>query len=479
MKYNDLRTWLAEIDKMGELKTIEGAHWDKELGAISEMLALRPSGTPALLFDKIPGYPDGFRVLNNPFISHARTATLLGVPQGLSTIEMVDAWRQRLKDIKMIPPVEVKDGPVKQNIMTGDDVDLYRFPTPIYHEEDHGRFLGTGCAIITSDPEDGWVNLGCYRCQIHDKDKIGVGLNPGKHGTAMMDKCHKQGKPFPLAIVCGMDPVLFLTSCSPLTGTSESEYDFAGYIKGEPVEVVKGEYTGLPIPATAEIVLEGEIPPPPEFERRQDGPFGEWRRTYSASNHPVMHVKSISYRNDPIILGVVPQTMHIQQYFSIPLLASEMWNMLEYVGIPNITGVWFGLGLVWPVFCVVSIKQAYEGHAKQAGLAAASCRPNTIGGLFVVVVDDDIDITNEKDVLWAVTGRAYIDNIDYIKGLQTMAGGPPQRADQSGKLSLVNDRIIIDACWPYSRRDKFPVIHRFSAEYQAKMREKWPQIFKD
>jgi UbiD family decarboxylase len=476
MRYNDLRSWLDEVDKMGELKNIEGAHWDREIGAISEMLAQRNS--PALLFDKIQDYPPGFRVLSNAFNNHDRTATLLGVPQGLSSVQMVDAWRKRMKAIKPIPPVEVKDGPIKQNMLTGDDVDLYMFPTPMWHEKDVGRFLGTGCAVISRDPDDGWVNLGCYRCQIHDKNLIGVGLNPGKHGTEMMEKYHKRGEGFPLAIVCGMDPVLFLTACSPLTGTGESEYDFAGYIKGEPVEVIKGETTGLPIPAAAEIVLEGEIPPPPKFERRVDGPFGEWRRTYNASNHPVMTVKSISYRDNPIMLGVVPQTMHLPQYFSIPLLASEIWNVLEYVGIPDVTGVWFGLGLVWPVFCVISIKQGYAGHAKQTALAAASCRANTIGGLFVIVVDDDIDITNERDVIWAITARADIDSIEVISGIQTKAGGGPKTVrDSRGRPALVNDRIIIDACWPYDRRDRFPEIHRFSPQYQAEIMKKWKTLF--
>jgi len=211
-----------------------------------------------------------------------------------------------LKGMKMIPPVEVKNGPVKQNTITGDDVDLFKFPTPVWHEHDAGRFMGTGCAVVSKDPDEGWINLGTYRCRIFDKNLLGVGVNIGKHGTQMMDKYHSKGKSFPLAVVCGMDPVLFLAAGSPLTGTIESEYDFAGWIKGEPIEITHGEYTGLPIPATAEIVLEGEIPPLDQLPRRQDGPFGEWNRAYNSAPHPVMVVKSISYRNDPILLGVAP-----------------------------------------------------------------------------------------------------------------------------------------------------------------------------
>jgi len=469
MAYKDLREWLAEVDRMGELKIIEGAHWDREIGAICDIMAERNG--PALLFDKIPDYPAGFRVLGDAFLSHRRTATLLGIPDNLSSIQMIDAWRKRLKQAKPVPPVEVKSGPVFENFMAGEDVDLYKFPTPIWHEQDKGRFIGTGCGVVTRDLENGWVNMGTYRCQIFDKNHVGVGLNPGKHGTLMMDKYHKQGKPFPLAVVCGMDPVLMMAACSPLTGWDESEYDFAGFVKGQPIEVTPGKTTGLPIPAAAEIVLEGEIPPPPRLEKKVDGPFGEWRRSYNAGNHPVMEVKSISYRNDPIYLGVLPQAMHIPEYFSIPVMAAEIWNVLEYAGIPDVTGVWFGLGLVWPVFCVISIKQTYAGEAKQAALVAAGCRANTVGGLFVVVVDDDIDITNEKDVIWAITQRADVDSIQVISGIMTKAGSPKRPGGP-----LVNDRIIIDACWPYERREQFPVTSRFSPEYQAQIMKKWRAV---
>jgi UbiD family decarboxylase len=471
MGYNDLRGWLDEVEKIGELKHVAGAHWDKEIGAISELSAERDG--KALLFDKISGYPQGYRVLSNAFLSHKRTAFVLGVPGNLSSVGMVDAWRKKLKEVKPVPPVEVKGGPIRQNILTGPDVDLFKLPTPIWHEKDGGRFIGTGCAVITRDPDDGWVNLGTYRCRIFDKNLLSIGINPGKHGTMMMEKYHSREQSFPLAVVCGMDPVLFLAACSPYTGWKESEYDFAGGLKGEPVEVTRGEVTGLPVPAAAEIVIEGEIPPPDRLEKRNDGPFGEWRRSYSSNSYPIMIVKSIMFRNDPIILGVPPWKAHVPFPFSIPIMASEIWNVLEYAGIPDVTGVWFGLGLVWPVFLVISIKQGYSGHAKQAALAAAACRANTVGGLFVIVVDDDIDITNEKDVILAIANRANLDNIQVIHGIQTKAGAPKMSGN---KPVLVNDRIIIDACWPYEQRDRFPVTSRFSSQYQSEILKKWQSI---
>ena len=358
----------------------------------------------------------------------------------------------------------------------GDDIDLYKLPTPVWHELDGGRYIGTGCAIISRDPDDGWINLGTYRCMIFDKNLVSVSLNPGKHGTKMMEKYHSQGKGFPLAIVCGMDPVLFMAAGSPLTGTGESEYDFVGYIKGEPVEITRGEMTDLPIPAAAEIVIEGEIPPPGRLEKRVDGPFGEWRRVYASISSPIMEVKSIMFRNNPIMLGVPPLKMHVPFPFSIPLMASEIWNVLEYAGIPDVTGVWFGLGLVWPVFCVISIKQGYSGHAKQAALAAASCRANTVGGLFMIVVDDDIDITSEKDVIWAIANRANIENIQIISGIQTKAGSR-KKAPVSGEPAMIGERVIIDACWPYELREQLPVTSCFSPEYQKGILAKFQSLF--
>jgi UbiD family decarboxylase len=474
MAYSDLRSWLEDVEKMGELKRIEGAHWDKEIGGLSELLAERDPA--ALLFDKIPGYPEGFRVLSNCFLTHKRTASVLGIPQGLGSVQMVDAWRKRLKNIKMIPPVTVKDGPILQNVLTGTDVDLYKFPTPIWHEKDGGRFIGTGCAVVTKDIEEGWVNLGTYRCRIFDKNHISLSVNPGKHGTLMMEKYHSRGKPFPIALVCGLDPVLFLAACSPYTGVGESEYDFAGGIMGEAVKVIPGPITGLPIPATAEIVLEGEIPPPPKMERREDGPFGEWSRYYATTSFPVVEIKSMLYRNNPILMGVPPLKNHIPFPFSIPVMASEIWNVMEYAGIPDIKGVWFGLGLVWPVYLVISIKQSYYGHAKQAALAGASCRANTVGGKFVIVVDDDIDITNEKDVMLAVAGRANMDNVQVISGIMTKAGAPKKKPLPGEETQLINDRVLIDATVPYERRKNFPVSTAFSTQYIEDLKKKWAKL---
>jgi UbiD family decarboxylase len=190
-----------------------------------------------------------------------------------------------------------------------------------------------------------------------------------------------------------------------------------------------------------------------------------------------MVVKSIMHRNDPIILGVVTWKLPVPFPFAIPVLAGEIWNVLDYAGIPDVKGVWFGLGYVWSSFMVIAIKQSYPGHAKQAALAALSCRASTVGGQYVVMVDDDIDITNEKEVLWAICNRAGMNSFHVIDGLRTMAGAPTMPRDAMERGLMVGGRIIIDACWPYERRDRFPVTSRLSPQYQEEIMKKWPSLF--
>ena len=136
----------------------------------------------------------------------------------------------------------------------------------------------------------------------------------------------------------------------------------------------------------------------------------------------------------------------------------------------------FSFVFVGPVFCVITIPQRFSGHGKHAALAAASCRASTFAGLFIIVVDDDIDITNEKDVMWAIASRTNLDNVQDISGIQTKAARPKIIVPGEEPV-IVNDRVIIDACWPYERRDKFPVTSRFGPQYQEKTMEKWQSLF--
>lgn len=476
MKFHDLRAFIDEVERLGELKRVEGAHWDCEIGAVTELMAEHPSKF-MLLFDRIKGYPPGYRVATNILTTVRRTALVLGLPPDLKGIELLKAWRRKYKGLKPIPPVEVNVAPVKQNVYTGGDVDLSVFPTPRWHQFDGGRYLGTSDAVITRDPDEGWVNVGTYRCMIQGKNKISVKINEGKHARMMMQKYHARGQACPIAISFGHDPALFMASSEMNIPWGFSEYDYAGWIREEPIQVTKGEVTHLPIPATAEIVIEGEIPP--DFESLQEGPFGEWPGYLADSTKgmvPVVTVKSILHRDDPIILGAPPLKPPAPYRSALNTNAIGIWEEMEKVGIVGVMGVWIPI-FDMPYIVFVAIKQMYAGHANQAATAAASCRSSMLGGRFICVVDDDVDITNIDDVLWAVATRCDADTINIIKGLPTSFADPLLTEGQRMREDASASRILINACRPYTRRKDFARINIFEPEYREEIRSKWRELF--
>ncbi|MFH1125339.1 MAG: UbiD family decarboxylase, partial [Pseudomonadota bacterium] len=206
VQYRDLREFLSLVESMGELKKISHVHWDREMGAITEIIYReKPSDSPALLFDKIPGYPDGYRCLYGMLASARRFGLTLGVDaEGKSRMEMLTAYRELMKGMAPVPPRFVDAGPVMENVMEGGEVDLLKFPVPIHHELDGGRYIGTACGVITRDPEEGWVNVGTYRVQVMERDRAITYISQGKQGRIQRDKYLKAGKPCPMAIVVGI-----------------------------------------------------------------------------------------------------------------------------------------------------------------------------------------------------------------------------------------------------------------------------------
>src|SRR5581483_7760518 len=182
--------------------------------------------------------------------------------------------------------------------------DLSIFPFPLWHEGDGGRYPGTAVAVITKDPNSDWVNIGTYRVMYQDPQHVTIYISPDGHGGLHRDRYFKQGKPCPVAISLGHDPLLFFVGTSPQP-EGMSEYDYMGGVRGEPVDVIIDKYTGLPIPARSELVLVGEIR---DDDIRPEGPFGEVFGYYASgvNQRPTVTVKAVYYRNNPIILGNPP-----------------------------------------------------------------------------------------------------------------------------------------------------------------------------
>jgi UbiD family decarboxylase len=448
-RWRDLREWLDVVDALGELKRVQGADSEEDIGAVTEMLD-HTEESPCVLFDQITNFTPGYRVLVNSMGSRKRQAVTLGLdPDEASHDRLLQFWRELLKGFAPIPPVQVNRGSIQQNILRDDDVDLNRFPVPIWHPLDGGRFIGTASVNIMRDPDTGIINAGTYRNQVFDKNSIGIRAAPPHHGGIIKEKYMQRGQPCPIVTVVGADPLLFLASCMEGPRYGESELDWAGGVRGSPIEVIQGELTGLPIPAHAEIALEGFIT---TDEYSKEGPYGEWMGYYQ-DGYPkdrVVRIHRIYHRNDPILLGC-PQGKppHEDNRFLAYLRAGMIWDQLEKSGVPGVCGVWSPPEGGNRLMTVVALKTQYVGHAKQAGLIASQCSGGIEMNRLTVVVDDHVDVTNIQDVVWAILARCDpergVEIIKDTKGSRIdMAIAPDQR-----ELNA-NSRMIIDATTPFT-----------------------------
>src|SRR3712207_5458644 len=214
----DLREFLRLAADLGELEVVEGADAHLEIGTLYE-LSLEHEFPPVLLFDRIVGYPQGYRVAVN-----VQNARVLREGRGLAAVEIVR--RQRKHQVVPIPPTYVPTGPVFDNVLTGPDVNVLAFPCPQWHEEDGGRYVGTQVMIVNKDPDSDWVNAGTYRVQVHDRDVVTVFIEPGKQGRIIREKYWSRGEPCPMVVCLGQAPIL-----SQLAGSAsrhgESEFAVA------------------------------------------------------------------------------------------------------------------------------------------------------------------------------------------------------------------------------------------------------------
>ena len=471
MGYGDLREWIELVRATGEVRDVTGIGWEHDIGRVTEMVHHAPEG-PAVLFDEVPGFPKGYRILVNAVATQRRLALTLGLPQDIERRELMDRFLELTESGMAIPPRVVKDGPVFENVLRGDQVDLMRFPTPQWHPDDGGRYIGTGCVDVMKDPDSDWVNCGTYRVMLHDKSRVGLYISPGKHGIQFRDKYYARNEPCPVAIVLGSDPLMFLASTVEVP-QGVSEYDWVGGIKGEPYEVVKAPITGLPIPANAEIVIEGYIR---KGYEAPEGPFGEWTGYYASGQRaePVMDVQAIYHRNDPIMLGVPPQKPpwephKYREYLRSALLLRDMKN----AGVPGVVdAMCYAIGGT-RLIVAVSIEQRYAGHARQAGHIAAMCRAGAYLGRYTIVVDEDIDVSDINDVLWAMATRSDPErSLDIIHRAWSGPLDPAIHPSQKGH----NSRLIIDACKPWEWRDQFPKSIGPDIKTKQETRREWGWI---
>jgi len=467
----DLRRWIADTARIGELATVRGAHWCVEIGALTD-IAGKEAGAPALLFDDIPDYPVGYRVLTNSLGTPGRVARSAGLPEGLTTLDVVAEWKRRYAALKLAPHKTVQSGPVFECEMKGDAVDLFRFPAPQWRSADGGRYIGTGTLCITRDPESGSINAGTARVMIHDAKHVFYRVSAGKDSRRHFEAARRAGKSMPIAISCGHEPSLMMVGGLNIPyGTCE--YDVWGGLAGETLETVGTPIHGLPVPSHSELVLEGEVL---TDRTAAEGPFGEWSGYMSreARQEPLIRIDGIYHRNDPIILGIgtARPPSELMSFWSV-FRSAQLWDQLEKAGIGPLHGVWCHPAAGTRLFIVVALEQRHPGHARQALMAAASLPAGAYMGRYLVAVDADIDPTNIDDVLWAMGTRSDpARDTDMIKGAW---GGPldPALGSDSGGL---NSRLLIDACRPYGASPNQYRVAGYSAEEKARAQMLWSRL---
>ncbi len=469
---HDLRAFLNAVEKIGELRRIENIPWDKDIGGLVEMILERSANPPAMLFEKIPGARQDMEILCSQIDTLPRLAIAMGTDPNLGLTDFIQAWRRKIRNFEPVPAQFVEDAAIFENHVDK-NIDLEAFPIPRWHEEDGGRYIGTDDLVITEDPEDHWINAGTYRVMLQGKDAVALYISPGKHGRVQRQKYFDAGKPCPVVMSFGHHPILFLAGCTDVPNKM-SEFDYAGGVIGEPIQLVRGPLTGLPIPAYSEIAIEGEMVPGDDLP---EGPFGEWPGYYASATRPepVVRVKALYYRNNPILCGEPPLRPSAGQGFHRSIQRSALiWNALDDAGVPDVQGVWLHPA-AYRFFSILKIKQRYPGHAKQAALIASQCRPGAYLGRYVVVVDDDVDIYNPNDVIWAIGTRSEPENIDILRRCWSGPLDPAVPRERKG----FNSRAIIDATRPYEWKDKFPAVNAVSDRLKAELDKKYPALLQD
>ncbi|MDH5750433.1 MAG: UbiD family decarboxylase, partial [Rhodospirillales bacterium] len=298
-------------------------------------------------------------------------------------------------------------------------------------------------------------------------------ISNGKQGRIHRDKYLKAGKPCPMAIIVGIDPITYLAARYTLAD-NVPELNWAGGLTGQPLDCIEGGLTGLPFPAASEIVLEGECLPD---ETIGEGPFGEWTGYYAGGvmQEPVIRIDRVYYRDNPILTCAASQKPpHSHLFERCFIRTAGLLDSLEGAGIPDVTGAWVHEAGSGRTFVAVAIKQRYYGHSTQTGLVASQVNPVGYAGRYVVVVDDDIDPSNIHEVIWAMGTRS-----DPKVDVHHLEKCWSSRLDPMAvEGTHYNNRAVIDACIPYERLETFPKVAQTSPDLAKAVKARFPDLFR-
>jgi 4-hydroxy-3-polyprenylbenzoate decarboxylase len=461
-----IRDFIEQAEAQGVLQRIKAeVDWDLELSHIAKLNEEKKG--PALLFENVKDYDSP--VLTSVCTTTERLSLIMGMPKDSTLVDLMRHWVE--KGETKVPPKLVDTGPCKENKMMADEVDLFKFPVPKFFPMDGGRFFGTAHFVVTKDPESGWVNVGTYRLQLLDKNHLGTQFIKGKHSDIMLKKYQTMGKPMPVAVVVGCDPLLFLMGAARLSAF-ESEYDLAGSIRGEPIEVVKCETNDLIVPATSEIVVEGEVDADKFME---EGPFGEYTGYYSGvGTDPRNYIKvnCVTYRNNPVFMATTVGRAVTDTHMTMALTyGSTLWQQLVAMKIPGIKAIYCPPEGSGRFLAIISMKQMYPGHADQVLTASISTEMGAYGLKTVIVVDDDIDPWDISRVMYALSFRFQPNRSQVIKR------GRSTPLDPSLPINAreITGRLLLDATIPYDWKEK-PIPIELDPEMVKKIEARWSEL---
>ena len=484
MAHEDLREWIGVLENKGELKRVKAeVDWDEEIGAITREIS--SYNGPALLFESIKDYRDSpcRRLFTNGTGTKERVCRLLGLSEETSYRDIVRTLKERFSN--PVKPTKVQHGPVKENVISGDKIDLYQFPVPKWNPFDGGRYIMTSASVVTMDPETQLINVGTYRGMISTKRTISVLLAATQGWGKHFAKYKNRGEEMPVAVVLGWDPTLFMVASTPV---NYPEYEMAGSLRGSPVELVRCETSDLLVPATAEIVIEGRISPDPKtFEL--EGPYSEYPGYYGGQKTPKhrIWVECITHRNDPILTGCLtgssPGRTNEGTTWTPATFSAVAWQYLDQAGVPNVLGVWRGK---WPEVIRVQIRKSYRGHAQQVAQALWGSSFANYAAKHLIVVDEDIDIFDWEALEWALAYRvnAAMGDISFFPGTVGSMLDPSVPIEERNSVKYGHGkwtRVLIDATinWELEPQEQYggerypPLGTAISPKMEETLKKRW------
>jgi vanillate/4-hydroxybenzoate decarboxylase subunit C len=441
MAYDDLRSFLGELDKQDQLLRItEEVAPEPDLGAAANAAARLGPDAPALYFDHVSGFTNP-RIALNVHGSWANHAIALGMPPGTAVRDQVAEFVARWERFP-VPPRRRPDPPLRENSLEGAEVDLFRV-LPLFRLNDgDGGFYLDKAAVVSRDPDDpgdfGKQNVGTYRLQVKGRDKLGLQPVPMHDIALHLAKAERRGEDLPVAIALGNEPVMSIVAGTPLA-YDQSEFEMAGALRGEPAPIATGPLTGLDVPWGCEVLLEGVVV---GREREIEGPFGEFTGHYSGGRcMPVVRIDRISYRSDPVFESLylgMPWTE--VDYLIGPATCVPLHQQLrrEFPEVQAVNAM-YTHGLM----AIVATKKRYGGFAKAVGMRTMTT-PHGLGYCkIVIVVDEHVDPFDLPQVMWALTTK-----VNPAGDLVRVPNLSVVELDPGSQPAGMTDKLIIDATTP-------------------------------